>query len=143
MAETDSDQYKHLHELAEEYGQAWNDHDVDAIMSYHTSDPTWNPRFVEVEPFTGSEEVREAIENSFHAMPDQHFEPLEVIAREGLIIVHLLMSATFENPRDLGEAIMEPTGESFEAEIVDILHIEDGKVDVKDSWHESSIHATW
>lgn len=135
--------HEDLRKLANDFGQAWNGHDVDEIMSYFTADPTWNPRFIEVDPFSGREEVREAVENSFHAMPDQHFEPIDMIIRDDLIIVHLLMSATFRNPRDLGDVTMEPTGESFENEIVDILHIEDGKIAVKDSWHESSIGNSW
>ena len=105
-------------ELIERYDQAWNDHDVDAIVSMHTSDMVFENHTA------GERAVGDAvgphIAEIFRNWPDLQFRGRRLYVREGLVVSEWTASAT------TGE------GRKLEWDGIDVFPIEDGKIKRKD-----------
>jgi len=111
-------------ELIERYDQAWNDHDVDAIVSMHA------PGMV-FENHTAGEraegdEVGPHIAEIFRNWPDLQFRGRRLYVREGLAVSEWTASATKD-------------GRKYEWDGIDVFPIEDGKILRKDVYSAASL----
>ena len=123
MSETDTASV--LEEVIAVYNDAWNRHDIDAIMSMHA------PGMV-FENHTAGERaegdaVREHIASIFENWPDLEFRSRRLYARGGLIVSEWTASAT---KRD--------TGERLEWDGIDVFPFENGLILRKDVYSASN-----
>ena len=90
------------------YNEAWNAHDLDAIMAMHA------PRHGVREPHGGraaeGEEVREHIGSIFETWPDIDFATRRLYVRDGLVVQEWTATATHANEMRRGDLVAEPTG---------------------------------
>jgi steroid delta-isomerase-like uncharacterized protein len=124
-----------LEETIGRYNQAWNDHDLDAIMSMHAPDMVFE-NHTAGESAQG-EEVREHIGGIFESWPDLRFETRRLYARDGVVTQEWTASATHSNTMRRGDLVAEPTGERVEWRGVDVIPFEDGLIKRKDVYSDS------
>jgi len=109
-------------ELIDRYNQAWNDHDVDSIVSMHA------PDFVFENHTAGEraegEAARDHIASIFRNSPDLTFSGRRVYIRGGLVVSEWTATAT----RD---------GRRMEWDGVDVMPVEDGLLKRKDVYSSS------
>jgi steroid delta-isomerase-like uncharacterized protein len=130
------DSAQSLEEAIGRYNEAWNDHDLDAIMSMHASDMVFE-NHTAGESAQGPEEVREHIGSIFESWPDLHFETRRLYVREGVVTQEWTASATHSNTMRRGDLVAEPTGEKIEWRGVDVIPYEDGLIKRKDVYSDS------
>jgi steroid delta-isomerase-like uncharacterized protein len=117
------------------YNEAWNAHDLDAIMSMHAPDMVF-------ENHTAGESaqgdaVRRHIGAIFETWPDIHFETRRLYVRDGVVTQEWTATATHANTMRRGDLVAEPTGETIEWRGVDVIPFEDGQVKRKDVYSDS------
>jgi steroid delta-isomerase-like uncharacterized protein len=124
-----------LEEAIGRYNEAWNAHDLDAIMAMHAPDMVFE-NHTAGESATG-EDVREHIGSIFETWPDIRFEARRTYVRDGLVTQEWTATATHANPMRRGELEAEPTGNRVEWRGVDVIPFEDGLVKRKDVYSDS------
>jgi steroid delta-isomerase-like uncharacterized protein len=129
------DSAKALEAAIERYNQAWNDHDLDAIMAMHAPDMVFE-NHTAGESAQG-EEVRDHIGAIFEAWPDIRFEGRRLYARDGVVTQEWTATATHTNTMRRGDLVAEPTGKRIEWRGVDVIPFEDGLVKRKDVYSDS------
>ena len=129
------DSAQSLEEAIGRYNDAWNDHDLDTIMSMHSPDMVFE-NHTAGESAQGNE-VREHIASIFESWPDLHFEARRVYARDGVVTQEWTASGTHTNTMRRGDLVAEPTGEKIEWRGVDVIPFEDGLIKRKDVYSDS------
>jgi steroid delta-isomerase-like uncharacterized protein len=129
------DSAKGLEETIARYNEAWNDHDLDAIMAMHAPDMVFE-NHTAGESAEG-DEVRDHIGAIFESWPDIRFEGRRVYARDGVVTQEWTATATHTNTMRRGDLIAEPTGKKIEWRGVDVIPFEDGLVKRKDVYSDS------
>jgi steroid delta-isomerase-like uncharacterized protein len=124
-----------LEQAIERYNQAWNDHDLDAIMSMHAPDMVF-------ENHTAGEsaqgpDAREHIGSIFETWPDIRFETRRRYVRDGVVTQEWTATATHQNKMTRGDLVAEPTGKRVEWRGIDVIPFEDGLVKRKDVYSDS------
>ncbi len=124
-----------LRTVIERYNAAWNEHDVDAIVSFHAPEMVF-------ENHTAGElaegaAVREHIAGIFTAWPDIEFETRRLYVREDLIVQEWTAAATHTTELRRGELIAPPSGRRVEWRGMDVIPFEDGLVKRKDVYSDS------
>jgi steroid delta-isomerase-like uncharacterized protein len=124
-----------LDETIARYNDAWNAHDLDAIMAMHAPDMVF-------ENHTAGESaqgdaVRDHIGSIFETWPDIHFEARRTYVHDGLVVQEWTATATHANTMRRGELEAEPTGKRVEWRGVDVIPFEDGLVKRKDVYSDS------
>ena len=111
--------------LIERYNRAWNDHDVDTIMSMHTPDMVFHnhTRDVRVE----GAEVRPLLESTFAEQPDLRFRGRGIYFGDDFAICEWTATAS------------DAEGREIEWDGVDIFPLRGGLIARKDVY--SSSHA--
>jgi len=133
MAEVDESDS--LERLIGRYNEAWNSHDLDAIMAMHASDMVFE-NHTAGESARG-ETVREHIGAIFETWPDIRFETRRLYVRNGVVTQEWTATATHANTMRRGELVAEPTGKRIEWRGVDVIPFEDGMVKRKDVYSDS------
>jgi steroid delta-isomerase-like uncharacterized protein len=117
------------------YNDAWNAHDLDAIMAMHAPDMVFeNHTAGEV---AVGEEAREHIGAIFHTWPDIEFSTRRLYVRDGLVVQEWTATATHANRMQRGEVVAEPTGRRLSWNGMDIIPFENGLVKRKDVYSDS------
>ena len=99
------------------FNQAFNDHDVDAVMAAMTDDCVFeNTSPPNGHRYEGQAQVRAAWEEFFAASPDAHFEGEDVIVAGDRCIVQWIYTWTNDD------------GTTNSLRGVDVLRVRDGKV---------------
>jgi steroid delta-isomerase-like uncharacterized protein len=124
-----------LERTIERYNQAWNDHDLDAIMSMHAPDMVFE-NHTAGESAQG-EAAREHIGSIFETWPDIHFETRRLYVRDGVVAQEWTASATHTNTMRRGDLVAEPSGKRVEWRGVDVIPFENGLVKRKDVYSDS------
>jgi steroid delta-isomerase-like uncharacterized protein len=132
---SDKDSAAELERTIERYNQAWNDHDLDAIMSMHAPNMVFE-NHTAGESAQG-EEARGHIGSIFETWPDIHFETRRLYVRDGVVAQEWTASATHSNTMRRGDLVAEPTGDRVEWRGVDVIPFEDGLVKRKDVYSDS------
>jgi steroid delta-isomerase-like uncharacterized protein len=135
MAVTEADSAGVLDATIERYNAAWNDHDLDAIVSMHA------PGMVFANHTAGEsaegEEVRRHIGAIFETWPDIEFTARRLYVREGLVVQEWTARATHSRVMRRGDLVAEPTGRVVEWVGMDVIPFEDGLVKRKDVYSDS------
>jgi steroid delta-isomerase-like uncharacterized protein len=124
-----------LERAIERYNRAWNDHDLDTIMSMHAPDMTF-------ENHTAGEsahgdEVRGHIGSIFETWPDIRFQTRRLYVRDGVVAQEWTATATHRNTMCRGDLVAEPTGRTIRWAGVDVIPFENGLVKRKDVYSDS------
>ncbi len=121
-------------ELAERYSAAWNDHDLDALMSMHTPDTVFELHQSGVDAAVGHEAVRQMFDFLIRAWPDQRFETKRLTVREDFYVSEWVLTVTLALPWRIGDSVAVPNGEQISVPGVDIMTCENGKIKLKSCW---------
>ena len=124
-----------LRETIDRYNEAWNAHDLEAIVSMHAPDMVFD-NHTAGESASG-EDVRSHIGAIFETWPDIAFSTRRLYARDGLVVQEWTASATHAKTMRRGELVAEPTGERVEWDGLDVIPFEDGLVKRKDVYSDS------
>jgi steroid delta-isomerase-like uncharacterized protein len=125
-----------LERAIERYNEAWNDHDLDAIIAMHAEDMVFE-NHTAGESAQGPAEVREHIGSIFETWPDIRFATRRLYVRDGVVTQEWTASATHTNTMRRGDLVAEPTGNRIEWRGVDVIPFEDGLVTRKDVYSDS------
>ena len=124
-----------LERTIERYNEAWNDHDLDAIMSMHAPDMTFE-NHTAGESAQG-DEVRRHVGSIFDTWPDIRFATRRLYVRDGVVAQEWTATATHRNTMRRGDLVAEPTGRTVEWRGVDVIPFENGLVKRKDVYSDS------
>lgn len=117
------------------YNEAWNAHDVDAIMSMHA------PGMVFENHTAGEraegEDVRDHIARIFESWPDLEFSTRRLYVRDDLVVQEWTATATHANEMRRGDLVAPPTGNRLEWVGMDVIPFEDGLIARKDVYSDS------
>jgi len=124
-----------LAEAIARYNDAWNAHDLDAIMAMHAPEMVFH-NHTAGESASG-EEVRGHIGSIFQTWPDIAFATQRLYVRDGIVTQEWRASATHANRMTRGDLTVEPTGRRVEWDGIDVFPIADGKIMRKDVYSSS------
>jgi steroid delta-isomerase-like uncharacterized protein len=117
------------------YNEAWNAHDLDAIMALHAPDMVFE-NHTAGERAEG-EAVREHIGAIFETWPDIGFATRRLYVREGLVVQEWTATATHANRMRRGDLVAEPSGKQVSWNGLDVIPFERGLVKRKDVYSDS------
>jgi len=117
------------------YNEAWNAHDLDAIMALHAPDMVF-------ENHTAGERaegdaVREHIGAIFETWPDIAFATRRLYVRDGLVVQEWTATASHVNQMRRGDLVAEPSGNEVTWDGLDVIPFEDGLIKRKDVYSDS------
>lgn len=135
MSDQGKDSAEALRETIDRYNAAWNEHDLDAIMSMHAPDMVFD-NHTAGEAAEG-EAVRAHIGSIFEAWPDIAFTTRRLYVREGLVVQEWTAAATHTQTMRRGDLVAEPTGNRVEWDGLDVIPFEAGLVKRKDVYSDS------
>jgi steroid delta-isomerase-like uncharacterized protein len=117
------------------YNDAWNAHDLDAIMAMHA------PGMVFENHTAGEraegEAVRGHIGGIFAAWPDLAFATRRLYVREDLVVQEWTATATHSSEMRRGDLVAPPTGRRIEWVGMDVIPFNDGLIARKDVYSDS------
>jgi steroid delta-isomerase-like uncharacterized protein len=125
-----------LQDFIDRYNAAWNDHDVDAIVSMHTEDSVFE-NHVTGDVNMGREQIGRAISSIFAVFPDLAFETRRAYIRDDLVVQEWTARGTHEGPMTRSGITVEPTGKKVDYKGMDVIPIQDGLVARKDVYSDS------
>ncbi len=117
------------------YNEAWNAHDLAAIVAMHAPDMVF-ANHTASESASG-EEVRAHIGSIFATWPDLEFTTRRLYVRPGLVVQEWTAAATHTQTMRRGDLVAEPTGRRIEWDGIDSIPFEDGLVKRKDVYSDS------
>jgi steroid delta-isomerase-like uncharacterized protein len=131
----DADGIEALTEAIGRYNDAWNAHDLDAIMALHAPDMVF-ANHTAGESAEG-DEVRPHIASIFESWPDLRFETRQLYVREGLVVQEWTATATQTKTMRRGDLEAPPSGNTVSWDGIDSIPFEDGLVKRKDVYSDS------
>jgi steroid delta-isomerase-like uncharacterized protein len=132
---SDSDSPAALENAIARYNEAWNAHDLDAIMSMHAPDMVFENHTAGER--AAGDPVREHIGSIFETWPDIAFSTRRLYVRDGLVVQEWTATATHANEMRRGDLVAEPTGKTISWDGLDVIPFEDGLVKRKDVYSDS------
>ena len=135
MGTTETDSPQALEEAIAAYNEAWNGHDLDAIMAMHAPDMVF-ANHTAGETAKG-EEVRGHVANIFESWPDMTFETRRLYVREGIVTQEWTATATHSRVLRRGDMEVPPSGKRVTWEGVDVIPFENGLITRKDVYSDS------
>jgi len=124
-----------LRAVIDRYNDAWNRHDLDAIMAMHAPDMVFE-NHTAGERAEG-EEVREHIAAIFAGWPDITFATRRLYVRDDLVVQEWTASATHDRELRRGDVVAPPSGKRIEWKGMDVIPFENGLVKRKDVYSDS------
>lgn len=125
-----------LQEFIDRYNDAWNAHDVAAIVAMHTDDSVFE-NHVTGDVYVGRDDIGAAIGRIFGVFPDLSFEGRRQYIREDLVVQEWTARGTQQGPMTRGGIEVPPTGRRVEYRGMDVIPIRDGLVARKDVYSDS------
>ena len=125
-----------LQEFIDRYNDAWNAHDVDAIVAMHSEDSVFE-NHVTGDVNVGREQIGNAIRGIFSVFPDLSFEGRRQYIRDDLVVQEWTARGTHEGTMTRAGIEVPPSGRKVEYKGMDIIPIEDGLVARKDVYSDS------
>jgi steroid delta-isomerase-like uncharacterized protein len=135
MVDSSKDSEQALTAAIGRYNDAWNAHDLDAIVALHAPDMVF-ANHTAGESANGTE-VRDHIAAIFAAWPDLAFSTRRLYVREGLVVQEWTATATHAKEMRRGDLVAAPSGHRIEWDGLDVIPFEDGLVKRKDVYSDS------
>jgi steroid delta-isomerase-like uncharacterized protein len=132
---SEADGIEALTAAIDRYNEAWNAHDVEAIVAMHAPDMVF-ANHTAGESASGTE-VRDHIASIFASWPDLRFETRRIYVREGLVVQEWTATATHTQPMRRGEIEAPPSGRAISWDGIDSIPFENGLVKRKDVYSDS------
>jgi steroid delta-isomerase-like uncharacterized protein len=124
-----------LQDFIDRYNEAWNAHDVDAIVAMHTEDSVFE-NHTTGDVNVGREAIARAITGIFGVFPDLAFETRRQYVREDLVVQEWTARGTHQGTMTRSGIEVEPTGRTVEYRGMDVIPIRDGLVARKDVYSD-------
>jgi steroid delta-isomerase-like uncharacterized protein len=124
-----------LQEFIDRYNEAWNAHDVDAIVGMHTEDSVFE-NHTTGDVNVGRDAIGKAITGIFHVFPDLTFEGRRQYIREDLVVQEWTARGTHQGKMTRSGIEVQPTGRTVEYRGMDVIPIRDGLVARKDVYSD-------
>jgi len=118
------------------YGQAWNSHDVEAILAMHTDDSVFENHTSGTKG-VGKAAIREILKSVFAAFPDIRFEARRTYVRDDVVTQEWTATGTLAIPYTKGTATVHPTGNKVSWNGVDVIPFVGNLVARKDVYADS------
>jgi steroid delta-isomerase-like uncharacterized protein len=125
-----------LEAAIDRYSDAWNRHDVEAILALHTDDSVFE-NHTSGGIAVGKAEIRKLIEGVFATFPDLRFATRRAYFAESVAVLEWTASATHTKPVARGTRIFPPTGNRLSWNGMDVLPIRNGLIARKDVYADS------
>ena len=122
--------------LVAHYCNAWNEHDLDAILALHTDDAVFE-NHTSGGLAIGKVQLRQLIDGVFATFPDLRFATRRAYFSESVAVLEWTATATHVNPIARGLETYAPTGKKFSWNGMDVLPIRDGLIARKDVYADS------
>jgi steroid delta-isomerase-like uncharacterized protein len=123
-----------VQDLADRYGEAWNDQDLEAILSLHSDDSVFQLHVPGGEPVEGREAIREAFAAFLAQLPDINFATVRLQVGPDHWVNESTLTGTVAGTVELEEQTLEAPGASVEVACVDVIQVRDGLVTRKDTY---------
>jgi steroid delta-isomerase-like uncharacterized protein len=125
-----------LEAMIARYNDAWNRHDVEAILAMHTDDSVFE-NHTSGGKGVGKQEIRRVVEGVFATFPDIQFSGRRLYVREGLVVQEWTATATHTTPITRAGRTYPPTNKPITWNGMDVIPVRDGKVARKDVYADS------
>ena len=125
-----------LQEFIDRYNTAWNEHDVETIVSMHTEDSVFE-NHVTGDVNVGREQIGRAVGGIFSVFPDLTFETRRAYIRDDLVVQEWTARGTHEGRMSRSGMEVPPTGRKVDYKGMDVIPIRDGLVARKDVYSDS------
>lgn len=119
------------------YGEAWNSHDVEAILALHTEDSVFE-NHTSGGKAVGKTAIRELLKGVFKTFPDIRFDARRSYVRDGVVTQEWTASGILAVPYSSGGATVEPTGRKISWNGVDVIPFTGNLVARKDVYVDSA-----
>jgi steroid delta-isomerase-like uncharacterized protein len=124
-----------LRDTIDRYNEAWNAHDLDAIVAMHAPEMVFENHTAG--ELAVGDAVRDHIGGIFEGWPDLRFETRRLYVRDDLVVQEWTASATHSKELRRGEIVAPPSGKRIEWVGMDVIPFEDGLVARKDVYSDS------
>jgi steroid delta-isomerase-like uncharacterized protein len=124
-----------LRAVIDRYNDAWNRHDLDAIVALHAPGMVFENHTAGERSDGGA--VREHIAGIFAGWPDLAFATRRLYVRDDLVVQEWTATATHERELRRGDVVAPPSGKRVEWEGMDVIPFEDGLITRKDVYSDS------
>jgi steroid delta-isomerase-like uncharacterized protein len=118
------------------YADAWNRHDVGAILALHTDDAVFE-NHTSGGLAVGKAEIRKLIEGVFATFPDLKFATRRLYLGEGVAVLEWTATATHEKPVTRADQTFPPSGKVLSWNGLDVMPMRDGLIARKDVYADS------
>ena len=125
-----------LEKVIAAYNDAWNRHDVDAILAMHTDDTVFE-NHTSGGKAIGKVALREVLAGVFATFPDLTFEARRTYARDGVVTQEWTASGTLAKPYAKGSKTVNPGGSKIRWNGVDVIPFRGELVARKDVYADS------
>jgi steroid delta-isomerase-like uncharacterized protein len=118
------------------YDDAWNRHDVEAILAMHTEDSVFE-NHTSGGKGVGKDAIREILNGIFVAFPDIRFSARRTYVRDDVVTQEWTATGTLATPYSRGSATVHPTGRAVSWQGVDVIPFAGSLVARKDVYVDS------
>ena len=125
-----------LEKVITAYGDAWNRHDVEAILAMHTDDSVFE-NHTSGGKGVGKEAIRGILKGVFATFPDLRFDARRTYVRDGLVTQEWTATGTLATPVTRGSTTVQPTGRAVSWNGVDVIPFVGNLVARKDVYVDS------
>jgi steroid delta-isomerase-like uncharacterized protein len=125
-----------LEQVIAAYGEAWNRHDVEAILAMHTEDSVFE-NHTSGGKAVGKAAIREILKGVFATFPDIRFDARRTYVRDGIVTQEWTATATLAVPYTRGATTVQPTGRRVSWNGVDVIPFKGTLVARKDVYVDS------
>jgi steroid delta-isomerase-like uncharacterized protein len=127
----------HTHQaIIERYCDAWNRHDLDAILALHTDDAVFE-NHTSGGLALGKTQIRDLIADVFATFPDLRFATRRAYFRDDVAVVEWTATAKHTLPITRGGRTFAPSDKTLSWNGVDVMPLRDGLVARKDVYADS------
>ena len=109
-----------LEKVIAAYGEAWNSHNVEAILAMHTEDSVFE-NHTSGGKGVGKDAIREILKGVFSTFPDLRFDARRTYVRDGLVTQEWTATGTLAVPYTKGSTTVQPTGRKTSWNGVDVI----------------------
>ena len=125
-----------LEKVIAAYGEAWNSHNIEAILAMHTEDSVFE-NHTSGGKGVGRYAIREILKGVFAAFPDLRFDARRTYVRDGVITQEWTATGTLAMPFTKGSTTVQPTGKKVSWNGVDVIPFAGKLVARKDVYVDS------
>ena len=125
-----------LRAVIDAYNDAWNRHDIDGILEFHTEDSVFE-NHTSGGKAVGHDAIRALLSGVFGTFPDLRFSTRRAYFRDDLVVQEWTATATHGNPVSYRGGVLAPTGRTIRWDGMDIFPMREGKIARKDVYASS------